>query len=119
LYKHGDTTPLDSTELIKFKRDSNLFSEKNYAQRFFIASNEKISCFENIVDKSLGSKLLTSGSYYVDGYVKFDDQTYKFLSDDILTITTISDNEDTPGFEILIVIFAIALVLLWKRKMRV
>lgn len=117
LYKQGDTTPLDSTDVINFKRESDLFSEKNYAQRFFFASGENINCSENIVNTSLDLEQFTLGSYYVDGYVKFGELIYNFSSENILIITsTTSGNGDISGFELAIVMVAIALILFLKRK---
>lgn len=113
LYKGNNPEPIYSTEVKKLGRPNNLFPEQDYQEQNFFKSGETIQCTDNIKNQSINPKDYGAGTYSIDGYVQFDDNIYEFSATDVLTI---AKETGVPGFEIIFVIFAIALVSLLKRK---
>jgi len=112
-YKGNSPEPIYSTEVKKLSRPGNLFSEQDYQEQNFFKSGETIQCIEDIKNHSINPKDYGAGTYSIDGYVQFGDNIYEFSATDVLTI---AEETGLPGFEIIFVIFAIAVVFLLKRK---
>jgi len=110
LYKGDNTVPIYTTKVKNLARPADLFKDQNYRKQNFFKSGETIKCIEKIINDTLKLDKLGSGKYSIDGYVQFRNLTYEFSSKDALIVESAA-----PGFEISIIIFAIALVFVFKK----
>lgn len=119
LYKEQNSEAIYSSEIKKMARSNDLFDGQNYDEKHYLKPQEKIEYTESLTDDFIDLSEYGAGTYSIDGYVKFGNSasgnfTIDFSAPNVLTIT--GGGGSTPGFEFIIAICTIALVLIWKRK---
>jgi hypothetical protein len=98
------------------------FPDSPYIYDGFLIDNENdgtYDAFQSLVyEKRTDVKQDASGNYLIDtdGNGKWD-YTYNPASGESKTYASTNDDRGTPGFELILIVCAIALVLFWKRRM--
>ena len=92
------------------------FQHKTGSDKFYLNTNEFLNITTDIINNSIFLAEFNAGTYSLDGEILFNNYSYSFEATEVVLV---SENKDTPGFEIFIVIIAVVLSLIFinnKRK---
>jgi hypothetical protein len=114
-FKNGETDPIFSSENITFARADCSFREEGPREAAYFEPSETIQYTNNINDNTFSR--LEPGKYFILGQVKIGNLTYDFSIIDNLEIT--GENQGTPGFEFVLVLFATAFIIFALKREKI
>jgi hypothetical protein len=116
VFKKGIEQPLFSSEPQELKR---IDTTQEYNEQWFFKPGEMFECSESVIDNSIKHSKLKSGKYFIDGYVQLaNTSTVTFEPIYFRTDYELEIGEDAlpSGFELVMIVVSITVIILLKRK---
>ena len=117
-----DNDMVFTSENVSINRSDVEYYKNTWSQEAYIVPGEKFNCTEVIrFDDSVKLSDYGAGDYLISGdiYIDYENLSFTANCDDNLIIKAKSHNGGTPGFELISIVLAIAVILFCKRNKKI